>query len=274
MNWESFIEAFWTALPIGAIILPVFILVDFLNHRYGDRVEKVIKDSKKFMPLAATVLGLLPGCNVACVIAVFFTRGIASLGTLMVVLISKSDEALYVFLPLGLEKFSQILVAKFVLAIVAGYLIDFLPQMKISKSKIEKEVEFCCAEHPHHEGIKGEIEHAIKHTIRVVLIVFIILGILNYIQDTFGTGYITNSFVNIKWAEPFIASIMGLIPGCGTSIAIATLYVEKVITLGAAVAGLSTASGEAFIVLAARGVKPKQILNIATILVVVAALGE
>jgi hypothetical protein len=273
MNWEPLIEAFWTALRVGAIILPVFILVDFLNHRYGDMVGKIIKNSNKFMPLAATVLGLLPGCNIAVVVAVFFTQGIASLGTLMAVLIAKSDEALYVFLPLGLEKFIPILVAKFVLAIVAGYLIDFLPQMKISKSKIEKEVEFCCSEHPHHEGMKGEIEHAIKHSIRVVLIVFVILGILNYIQDTFGTGYITYSFVNLKWAEPFIVSIVGLIPGCGTSIAIATLYVKKVITLGAAVAGLSTASGEAFVVLAARGVKSKQIVNIAAILVVVAALG-
>lgn len=271
MNWTPILEAFWTSVRVGAVILPLFILVDFLNHRYGKQIEGSIRGAKKFMPLAAAILGLLPGCNVAVVVAIFFTEGIATLGTLMAVLIAKSDEALYVFLPLGFKAFLPILIAKLVIAIVAGYLIDFLPQMKITKTKIEKDIEFCCAQHPHHEGRKGEFIHALKHTVRVVLIVFVTLSILNFIQDTLGTAYLSGFFSQIKWTEPIIAAFVGLIPGCGTSIAIATLYVEKVITLGAAVAGLSTASGEVFVVLAAKGVKAKEIIKIGAILVSISA---
>lgn len=272
MNWAPIVEAAWTSLKIGAIILPLFVLVDYFNHRYGHEIEHFIVGSKKFMPLAAAVLGLLPGCNVAVVISIFFTEGIASLGTLVAVLIAKSDEALYVFLPLGFKAYLPVLAAKLILAIVAGYLVDFLPKMKLTKQKIEKEVEFCCVQHPHHDGAKGEIKHAIQHTIRVVGIVFVVLALLNWTQDTYGLRFLTGFFGHIRFLEPLIAGIAGLIPGCGTSIAIATLYVQKIITLGAAVAGLSTASGEVFIVLAARGVKPKQLAKIIGIVVIISVV--
>lgn len=267
MNWLPIIEAAWTSLRVGAIILPLFLIVDWLNHKYGEQIESVLRKSRRFMPVVGALLGLLPGCNVAVVTAVFFTEGIASLGTLIAVLIAKSDEALYVFLPLGIQAFLPILLAKLVLAILAGYLIDFLPKLRFGTKQIEKEVEFCCAQHPHHEGAKGEILHAIKHTIRVILIVFVTLALFNFVQDTYGTGFLTGLFGHIRILEPIIAAFAGLIPGCGTSIAIATLYVEKVITFGAAVAGLSTASGEVFVVLAARGVKPQYLVKIAAILV-------
>lgn len=271
MNWTPIIEAAYTSLRVGAIILPLFLLVDYLNHKYGEAIENTLRKSRAFMPIVGALLGLLPGCNVAVVTAIFFTEGIASLGTLMAVLIAKSDEALYVFLPLGFKAFLPILLAKLILAILAGYLIDFLPSMKLAKTKLEENIEFCCAQHPHHDGAKGEILHAIKHTIRVVLIVFVTLGLFNFVQDTYGTGIISGFFGHIRVLEPIIAALAGLIPGCGTSIAIATLYVEKVITFGAAVAGLSTASGEVFVVLAARGVKPKYLVKIAAILVGISA---
>jgi hypothetical protein len=271
MNWTPIIEAFWTSLRVGAIILPLFLLVDYLNHKYGNQIEDVLRKSRHFMPIVGALLGVIPGCNVAVVTAIFFTEGIASLGTLMAVLIAKSDEALYVFLPLGFRAFIPILIAKVTLAIIAGYIIDFLPQMQVRAGEIEKEIEFCCAQHPHHDGAKGEIVHAIKHTFRVMWIVFIVLALFNFVQDTYGMSFITAWFAGFRWLEPIIAAFVGLIPGCGTSIAIATLYVEKVITFGAAVAGLSTASGEVFVVLAARGVKTKNLVQIAAILVGISA---
>jgi len=271
MNWEPIIEAFWTSIRVGAIILPVFLIVDYLNHKYGHRIQHVLEKSRGWTPLIAACFGLLPGCNVAVITAILFTEGIVTLGTLVAVIIAVSDEALYVFIPLGFKAFIPILIAKLALAISAGYLVDFLPKMRITKTKIEKEIEFCCAQHPHHDGPRGKVIHAIKHTFRVVYIVFITLAIFNWVQDTYGLAFLTGFFTRFEWLEPIVTALIGLIPGCGTSIAIATLYVGRVITFGAAVAGLSTASGEVFIVLAARGVKTKQLVQIATILVIISA---
>ncbi|MEI6266601.1 MAG: putative manganese transporter [bacterium] len=272
MNWEPIIEAAKTALRVGVIILPIFVIVDYFNHRYGHKVEHKLEKSKKMMPLFAALFGMLPGCNVAVVIAILFTEGIATLGTLVAAIIAISDEAIYVFIPLGIEKFIPILLAKLIIAITAGYLVDFFPGFKIRRTKIEKEIEFCCAQHPHHDGLKGEIIHAIKHAIRVVFIVFITLAIFNYIQDTYTMTFLNDFFANILWLQPFLASLVGLIPGCGTSIAIATLYIEKIITFGAVVAGLSAAGGEVFVVLAARGIKWKNLAQIALILVVISTV--
>lgn len=269
MNWEPIQEALFTSFRVGAIILPLFLLVDWLNHKYGHAIQHKLERSKKFMPFFAALFGMLPGCNIAVVIAILFSEGVATLGTLVATIIAISDEALYVFIPLGFDAFVPIMVAKFVVAVIAGYLIDFFPQTKIAKSKIEKDIEVCCAQHAHHDDTKGKIVHSVKHTVRVMLIVFTVMAFFNFISDTYGTNYIKSGLDSIGFLEPAVAALIGLIPGCGTSIAIATLYVEKIITFGAAVAGLSTASGEVFVVLAARGVKSKNLFKIAAILVII-----
>lgn len=271
MNWEPIQEALITSFRVGVIILPLFLLVDWLNHKYGHAIQHKLERSKKFMPFFAALFGMLPGCNIAVVIAILFSEGVATLGTLVATIIAISDEALYVFIPLGLENYIPIMIAKFVIAVTAGYLIDFFPQTRIAKSKIEKDIEVCCAQHTHHDDTKGKIIHSFKHTIRVMLIVFTVMAVFNFISETYGTTFIANSLDSIGFLEPIIAALVGLVPGCGTSIAIATLYVEKIITFGAVVAGLSAASGEVFVVLAARGVKGKHLIKIATILVTISA---
>jgi len=267
MNTGFLTETIISTLRIAVIIIPLLFLFDWLNHRYGEEIESIIKRSKYFMPLAGAVFGLLPGCNVAVITAMFYSQRVASLGTLIAALIATSDEALYVFIPMGFN-FIPLLIAKFILAIIAGYSIDFVfrpnLQNKLQVSKID--IDFCCAEHPHGKKIPQMLKHALKHGSRIVVVVFIVLLLLNFIQDTVSISTYARYFTSYSYLQPFVASLIGLIPGCGTSVGIATLYMKDVITFGAAVAGLATASGEALIVLYGHGTSKKNIFKIAAIL--------
>jgi hypothetical protein len=273
MDWTFLSEALASTVRIALIILPLLFLIDLLNHHYAKKIEQIIKRSTKLMPFLGAVFGLLPGCNVAVIVALFYTRGLASLGTLIAALIATSDEALYVFLPLGFN-FLPLLATKFVLAVISGYLIDYfvsngkIPQIN---KKAAKSVDFCCTEHPHDNKPIRMLVHALKHGLRIVLVVFVVLTFLNYAQDRFSPESLAASFNNLGLWQPILVSLVGLIPGCGTSVGIATLYVKGVITFGSAVAGLSTASGEAFIVMLGQGVKKQHIIKIAFILFIISA---
>jgi hypothetical protein len=267
MDPEFIYESLITTARIAVIIIPLLFIFDFLNHRYGDRIESTIKKSRHFMPLLGAIFGLLPGCNVAVITAVFYAQGAASMGTLVAAMIATSDEALYVFIPLGFN-FIPILVAKLFLAIVAGYTTDLIIKRRqgIKQANPAEEIDFCCAEHPHDNTPKKMLVHALRHGIRIITIVFFVLLALNFIQDQIKFETLSPIFDFLKPIQPLLLGLIGLIPGCGTSVGIATLYAKEIITFGAVVAGLSTASGEAIIVLLGQGVPRKTVGKIVIIL--------
>ena len=50
--------------------------------------------------------------------------------------------------------------------------------------------------------------------------------------------------VGPKWAQPIIGALLGVIPGCGGTIVVATLYKNKQISFGALFAAFITTLGE------------------------------
>ena len=49
--------------------------------------------------------------------------------------------------------------------------------------------------------------------------------------------------------QPLIAALVGLIPGCGTSVLLTTLFLNGTLSFGAAIAGLSTGAGFGYLIL-------------------------
>ena len=59
----------------------------------------------------------------------------------------------------------------------------------------------------------------------------------------------TNNVISNNPFTVFITSLIGLIPNCGASVMITTLYVKGVISFAALISGLLTGSGVALLVL-------------------------
>jgi hypothetical protein len=266
MITEIILETLYRTLGIAAVIIPLLLLVEWLNHKYGDNLIHFFEKRKKFMPFWASLLAVLPGCNVAAAIALLYAKGLVSIGTLISAMIATSDEAIYVFIP---QKFNflPLFGAKLFLAILAGFLIDIFGKKVAQKLKIGKfKVGYCCSIHEHVHSTKEMLLHVAKHGVKIIFFIFIVLFGFNFIKDYYGINAIAEGLIGGNNYEPVIAGLFGLIPGCGTSVVLATLYSQGLLSLSGALAGLSVASGDTLLVLLANRVSKKEILIIVSLL--------
>ena len=87
--------------------------------------------------------------------------------------------------------------------------------------------------------------HTVKTLVYLLLITFIINVIFNYV----GSPYLSKIFLKDSLFGPFITSLIGLIPSCGSSIMLTELYLKGAISLSSVISGLLTGSGIALLIL-------------------------
>lgn len=104
-------------------------------------------------------------------------------------------------------------------------------------------------EHDHDHGWKGIFKSALIHTVQVTVFVFIITVALNAVLEVVGEDVLA-SFLGANPVLSVLASaLVGLIPNCAASVAIAQLYVEGVLGAGTMMAGLLVSAGVGLLVL-------------------------
>ena len=113
----------------------------------------------------------------------------------------------------------------------------------------------CEEEHCHCE--KGIWGSSLKHALKIALFILVISAALNLLIDLAGADALAGTIVNHKVFGPLIASRVGLIPNCASSVILTQMYLEGVIGVGAMMAGLLTGAGVGWLVLfrASRNVK-------------------
>ena len=104
-------------------------------------------------------------------------------------------------------------------------------------------------DHDHGHGWRGILKSALIHTVQVTLFVFVITIALNAVLEIVGEDALA-AFLGANPVVSVLASaLVGLIPNCAASVAIAQLYVEGVLGTGAMMAGLLVSAGVGLLVL-------------------------
>lgn len=104
-------------------------------------------------------------------------------------------------------------------------------------------------DHDHGHGWRGILKSALIHTVQVGLFVFVITIALNAVLEIVGEDVLA-AFLGANPVLSVLASaLVGLIPNCAASVAIAQLYVEGVLGAGAMMAGLLVSAGVGLLVL-------------------------
>ena len=96
--------------------------------------------------------------------------------------------------------------------------------------------------------------------------------VVNVIMEYLGNSFIEKIFLKDTFISPFISSLVGLIPSCGSSVILTELFVENAITFSSMIAGLLTNSGVALIVLFKSNKNMKENLIIVAILYLIGAI--
>ena len=101
----------------------------------------------------------------------------------------------------------------------------------------------------HTGGWKDIFRHALSHTLEVLLFLFLTTFILNLLMELAGRELIGRLLLQNSLLQPAVAALIGLIPNCAASVILTELYLDGVISFGAAVSGLSAGAGLGLLVL-------------------------
>lgn len=250
-----------------------YVIMELIEHHAGEKTERIIKKSGKFGPIFGAALGIIPQCGFSAVAANFYAAKIITRGTLIAIFLSTSDEMLPILISSGAKPLLiiEILAIKVIIGLGVGLIIDLVSQKTKGKNHHEEIHEMCEHEHCHCEE-DGIIKSSIKHTIQIFTYIFVITLALNIIIHGIGEDRIASIMVDIPFVGPLIASIIGIIPNCASSVILTELYLENIITVGAMIAGLLVNSGVGLLVLFKVNKNQKENLGLLGILYIVGVI--
>lgn len=232
-------------LKLLPFLFVAFLIIEFTEHKLNKKSSKAIEKAGKLGPLIGGLLGAFPQCGFSVLATNLYITRIITLGTLMAVYLSTSDEMLPILIAqhASLNSILSIVLIKIVIGIFFGFIIDLF----IPKKENNQDYDIC--KHDHCDCEHGIVIPALKHTLKTFIFIFIITFILNTIFYYIGEDAIKNIISKNSLFTPFISSLIGLIPNCGASVLLTELYLSKVLPLSGAIAGLLANSGLALLVL-------------------------
>ena len=275
MTTELLLDIMKDTLLDCAKMLPflffAFLLLEAIEHRASEKINKKIASSGKAGPAIGAVLGCIPQCGFSVFCANLFSNGVITLGTLIAVFLSTSDEALLIILSHPQQKLEifRLLAVKIVIALIFGYAVDFFVKKHPSP---EKHIEDHCHDCGCHDRHGGILKPAVKHTVKILLFLILIVFVLNFLVEALGIEFLSKILLNDSALQPFIAALIGLIPNCAASILLTEFYLKGALSFASVIAGLCTGAGAGLIVLLKENRNIKENLKIIAILYLIAVI--
>ena len=261
---EVILDTIIDSLKLIPFLLVAFLIIELLEHKLNNKTKNIITKSKKIGPIIGSLLGVIPQCGFSVMATNLYITRIITLGTLISIYLSTSDEMLIIMISEKVEisLILKILLIKIFFGIVYGLIIDKI----INKKKKEKETNYELCDEEHCDCNHSILLSAIKHTLHITLFIFIITLIINTIFTLLGDNYLSKILLNNSILSPFITSLIGLIPNCAASVILTELYLNSSISLGALIGGLLTSSGSSLLVLIKNNKNKKENLSIILLL--------
>ena len=262
---EVLLDTIIDSIKILPFLFITYLIMEYIEHKMNEKSKQTIKKSGKLGPLLGGTVGIVPQCGFSASATNLYAGRVITLGTLIAVYLSTSDEMIPIFLSESVPIITliKILAIKFFIGIICGFLIDAILR---SKNKEEQKIEDLC-EHEHcHCEKNGILKSAIKHTISIFIYIFLISLIIGLFVEFVGENNIATFVGKHTILGPAISSLIGLIPNCAASVIITNLYIENIINGASLVAGLLTGAGVGLIILFKTNKNIKENISIVAIL--------
>lgn len=235
----------------GAKLLPflfiTYLAMEYLEHHTGEKTRDMVQKAGKCGPLIGGALGAVPQCGFSAAASNLYAGRVITLGTLISIYLSTSDEMLPILIAEKAEAslIGRILLTKILIGTLAGFLIDLF--YHDAHEEHEHIHEMCEHEHCHCE--EGIFRSALNHTIQIIFFILVISFGLNLVLHFMGEEVLAGLILNRPILGPVLAGIVGLIPNCAASVVITQLYLQGIIGAGAMMSGLLVGAGVGLLVL-------------------------
>lgn len=270
---DALLDTIIDALKLLPFLFVTYLLMELLENKAGEKTTKIIKKSGRFGPILGGLLGIVPQCGFSAAAANLYAGRVITLGSLIAIFLSTSDEMLPILISEAapLHLIIQILLIKLVIGMIAGLAIDFILRKRNNKEQEIHIHDICQDEHCHCDE-EGILKSSIKHTLHIFVYIFIITLMINILIYFIGEENIAHVAINIPVLGNLIASTIGLIPNCASSVILTQLYLQNILPLGCLISGLLVNSGIGMLVLFRVNKNKKENLMILGILFIIGAL--
>lgn len=216
-------------LALLPFLFVTYLALEWLEAHTGGALERFLERARSVGSLVGSLAGVVPQCGFSAAAASLYSGGVITLGTLLAVFLSTSDELIPVLLSARAPSaFVLKLVAiKTSVALAVGFLVNgFIVLFRGRNNPVARIDELCehshCSCHQH----KGVMIPALIHTLEIFVFVFIVSAGVELAIYYFGSSSLERLALNRPIIGEFIGAALGLIPNCAVSAAAADLYVH------------------------------------------------
>lgn len=239
------LDTFIDSIRILPFLFVTYLVIEYIEQKSSD---KLLFQLKKYGVAGGALLGSFPQCGFSVAAANLYTNGVISVGTVIAVFISTSDEAIPVILAnsRNIGTVLKLIGTKIVIAVIAGLIADKIIykffEDESHADEGEKQDDF-------QECDDGIVHSALSHTVHIYFFILITMLLTDVAIYFIGEENLSRVLLNNSIWQPLVVSLIGFIPNCASSIIITQLYLSGSLSFGSAVAGLSTGAGVGLIVL-------------------------
>lgn len=123
---DILLDAGKDTLSLVPFLLVTYLALETLEHVAGDRVNGAIKRAGAAGPVVGSLLGMVPQCGFSAMAATLYAGRVVTLGTLVAVFLSTSDEMLPLLLAeqVPVQTMAMLLTSKALIALITGFIVD------------------------------------------------------------------------------------------------------------------------------------------------------
>lgn len=245
--WEIIWDSLLDTAKLIPFLLLTYIAMEYLEHRAGGAAAGLVRRAGKFGPALGAAVGVVPQCGFSAAAAGLYAGRVITLGTLLAIFLSTSDEMLPILIS---AHASPVLIGQIMgLKVLAGMAAGFCADLFLGKEQERHEHihELCEQEHCGCE--KGIVKSALLHTLQIGAFILVINLILNLVLEQVGPETLSRWVWNRPVAGQLLSGAVGLIPNCASSVAITQLYLEGAMNFGAMMSGLLANTGVGLLIL-------------------------
>lgn len=247
---EIIIDSVIDSIKLLPFLFLTYLFMEWLEHKTGSAARNTIRIAGKLGPVWGGLLGVIPQCGFSAAASSLFTGRVITVGTLIAVYLSTSDEMFPIMISNAVPAATiiKILACKAAIGIISGLVVEYVYTHVLKKQEKEMDIhEICEEERCNCEH--GLLSSALTHTLHVFVYIFLISLALNIIIGLVGEETLAGLFTGTPIVGELIAALVGLIPNCASSVVITQLYLEHIIGAGAMMAGLLVNAGVGILIL-------------------------
>lgn len=125
---DSIADGFLDSVKLMPFLFVTYLLMEWIEKKTEEKQKKYVESAGVFGPLAGGVLGIVPQCGFSCVAANLYSGGVITVGVVLAVFMSTSDEMLPILIShtVNAGAIVRILITKMCIAVLTGYAVDIV----------------------------------------------------------------------------------------------------------------------------------------------------